>query len=240
MALGSAAVVQLAEQPLARPLAALVERRRWGVLQQVSLPPWLHVVLAFTLLDYTLYLWHVLVHRVSWLWRLHQVHHVDRDMDVSTAIRFHGAEMVASVPWRLLQIWSLGVSPLALAVWQTGTLLIVMFHHANVRLSRRTERWLSRLLVTPRLHTIHHSMIPEETNSNWSSGLALWDWLHGTRRCDIAVEDITLGVPAYQAPEDVTLGQLYAMPFTAQRPSWFLPDGRRPVRRSRPASVQSR
>jgi sterol desaturase/sphingolipid hydroxylase (fatty acid hydroxylase superfamily) len=231
LATTSAMAVQLLEQPLARPLAALVARRRWGLLQQFPLPPWLHVVLAFTLLDYTLYLWHVLVHRVSCLWRWHQVHHVDRDMDVSTALRFHGAEMVLSVPWRLAQILCLGVSPLAFSVWQTGTLLMIMFHHANVWLSDKTERWLGRILVTPRLHTIHHSMVPEETNSNWSNGLAIWDWLHGTRQDDVPTQEVTIGVPAYQQPQDVTLGKLLAMPFHTQRPSWRLPNGKQPARR---------
>jgi len=203
------------------------------LLQQLSLPPWLHVLLAFALLDYTLYLWHVLAHRVPWLWRLHQVHHVDRDMDASTAVRFHGAEIALAIPWRLGQILSLGVSPLALAVWQLGTLLMILFHHANVRLSTTTERWLSRLVVTPRLHTIHHSIVHEETSANWSSGLTVWDWLHGTLRRDVPAQEVVIGVPAYQQPRDVTLPKLLAMPFTTQRPSWQWPDGRRPTHRMR-------
>ena len=99
VAASSFLAVHLVEKPLARRLLAVVTRRRWGLLQQVSLPPWLHVLLAFALLDYTLYLWTVPVHQVPWLWRLHQVHHVDRDMDaVFTAVRFHGVEIALAIP----------------------------------------------------------------------------------------------------------------------------------------------
>jgi sterol desaturase/sphingolipid hydroxylase (fatty acid hydroxylase superfamily) len=181
----SAAAIQVAEKPVTQPLTALVERRRWGLLNRLSLPIWLEVPLAVVLLDYTLYLWHVLVHKVPWLWRFHQPHHVDLDMDASTALRFHFAEMVVSVPWRAAQVVVIGVSPLALSVWQTATLVEILFQHSNVDLPIEVERWLCRLVVTPRMHGIHHSIVPEETDSNWSSGLTLWDWLHGTLRLNV-------------------------------------------------------
>src|SRR5213082_2129478 len=90
----SATAIQIAEKPVTQLLTALVERRRWGLLKRLSLPVWLEVPLAVGLLDYTLYLWHVLVHKVPFLWRFHQPHHVDLDLDASTALRFHFAEMV--------------------------------------------------------------------------------------------------------------------------------------------------
>src|SRR5947209_1385560 len=172
----SAVAIQLAEKPVTQPLTALVERRRWGILRRSSLPVWLEVPLTVALLDYTLYLWHILVHQVPWLWRFHQPHHVDLDLDASTALRFHFAEMLLSVPWRAAQVLVLGVAPLSLSVWQTATLLEILFHHSNVELPLEVERWLCRLVVTPRMHGIHHSMVPEDTDSNWSSGLTVWDW----------------------------------------------------------------
>jgi sterol desaturase/sphingolipid hydroxylase (fatty acid hydroxylase superfamily) len=175
----SAAALQVAERPVVSPLAALVECRRWGLLQRVLLPPWVEMPLALVLLDYTLYIWHVLMHRVSWLWRFHVVHHIDLDLDTSTALRFHFGELVLSVGWRAGQVMLLGVSPVALSAWQTALFLSVLFHHANVRLPLWLERWLVRFIVTPRMHGIHHSIVQEETNANWSSGLTLWDWLHG-------------------------------------------------------------
>ncbi len=159
-----AAALQLAERPVTMPLAALVERRGWGLLQWVHLPVWLEVPLAVVLLDYTLYVWHVLTHLVPWLWRFHLVHHIDLDLDASTAVRFHFGELCISVPWRAGQILLIGVSPLALSVWQTALLLSIVFHHSNVQLPIRVERWLNRFVVTPRMHGIHHSIVREETN----------------------------------------------------------------------------
>jgi sterol desaturase/sphingolipid hydroxylase (fatty acid hydroxylase superfamily) len=226
----SAAAIQLAEKPVTTLLTRLVERRGWGLLKQLALPAWLEVPLAVALLDYTLYLWHVLVHKVPFLWRFHQPHHVDLDMDASTALRFHAAEMVLSVPWRAAQVVVIGASPLALSVWQTATLVEILFHHANVELPVTVERWLCRLIVTPRMHGIHHSVVPEETASNWSSGLTVWDWLHGTLRLNVPQEAIVGGVPAYRRPEEVTLPNVLAMPFREQRDSWRLPGDGTPSR----------
>jgi sterol desaturase/sphingolipid hydroxylase (fatty acid hydroxylase superfamily) len=226
----SAAAIQFTENPVTSRLTALVERRRWGLLKWLDLPAWLEVPLAVVLLDYTLYLWHVLTHKVPFLWSFHQPHHVDLDLDASTALRFHFGEMVLSVPWRAAQVALLGVSPLALSVWQTATLVEILFHHSNVELAVAVERWLCRLIVTPRMHGIHHSQVPEETNSNWSSGLTLWDWLHRTLRLNVPQAAITVGVPAYSDPRDVTLPKVVAMPFVEQRPSWQLPGDRTPTR----------
>jgi sterol desaturase/sphingolipid hydroxylase (fatty acid hydroxylase superfamily) len=231
----SAAALRVAEMPVVNPLSAWVEESRWGLLKLASLPLGLEVLLAVLLLDYTLYLWHILLHKVPLLWRCHQAHHVDLDMDASTALRFHFAELVASIPWRAGQVALIGVSPLALSVWQTATLLEVLFHHSNLELPVGVERWLNKLIVTPRMHGIHHSVVPEEQNANWSSGLTLWDWLHGTLRLNVPQAEITVGVPAYQHPKDVTLPKVLAMPFTPQRPAWELPEGGAPTRQPLPA-----
>ena len=223
MALGAAVSVQLAEQPLVRPLARLVEKQRLGLLKQVSLPAWVEVPLAVGLMDYTLYLWHVLTHRVPFLWRFHQAHHVDLDMDASTALRFHFGELILSVPWRALQVLTIGVCPFALSLWQTALLLEIMFHHSNVELTPETERWLARFIVTQRLHGIHHSIVEDEVNSNWSSGLTIWDRLHRTLRVDVPQEAITIGVPAFLDPEEVQLKEVIEMPFVEQRDPLFLP-----------------
>ena len=222
--------MQVLEKPVVDPLSRLVERRRWGVLKQANLPPWLESALAVLLMDYTLYLWHILTHRSRLLWRLHQVHHVDLDMDATTALRFHFAEMAASVPYRAAQVVLLGVAPRPLSIWQTLLFVSIIFHHSNLRLPLWLERRLVRFIVTPRMHGIHHSIIEEETSSNWSSGLTIWDRLHGTLRLDIPQDEITVGVPAYRDPHEVTLPRLVEMPFVEQRPAWLLLDGSKPRR----------
>jgi sterol desaturase/sphingolipid hydroxylase (fatty acid hydroxylase superfamily) len=212
----AAATVNLLERPLVQPLACVVERRRWGLLYLRRLPRPLHIALALVLLDYTLYVWHVLVHRVPWLWRFHVVHHIDLDLDASTALRFHFGELALSIPWRAAQIVGVGVTPEALTLWQNALLVSILFHHSNVKLPVGLERAVNRVFVTPRMHGIHHSIVPEETNSNWSSGLTLWDWLHGTLRLNVPQRAI--GVPAYRDPQDVTLGKSLKLPFLPQRP----------------------
>ncbi len=208
-----AAAVRAVEAPVVEPLARRVDARGLGLLPQLGLPRPLESLLAVVLLDYTLYLWHVLTHRAGWLWRFHQVHHVDLDLDASTAIRFHFGELSLSTPWRAAQVRLIGVRPDVLHLWQRLLLASIVFHHSNMRLPRRMEAVLSWLIVTPRLHGIHHSSRGEEMNSNWSSGLSIWDRLHRTFRDDVAQERIRIGVEGYDTPPDVALPRLVAMPF---------------------------
>lgn len=230
----AAVTLQLVERPMIQPLSEYVEKRRWGLLKFLKLPTPLEVGLAVILMDYTLYWWHVLMHRVPLLWRFHLPHHVDLDLDASTALRFHAGELAIATGWRAAQVTLIGVSPLSLSVWQTFLLLSVLFHHSNVRLSLELERRLNKVVVTPRMHGIHHSIVKDETNSNWSSGLTIWDRLHRTLRLNVPQQEITIGVPAYQAADDVELEEVLKMPFVEQRPTWILPGDGRPVRSALP------
>jgi sterol desaturase/sphingolipid hydroxylase (fatty acid hydroxylase superfamily) len=226
MACATGLALQMTERPATTRLTHIVEQRRWGLLKRIHLPHRLELSMGLLLLDYTLYLWHVLTHRLPAFWRFHVVHHVDVDLDVSTAVRFHVGEMVISVLWRCGQIVLLGIAPRTLSIWQVATLLSVMFHHSNLRLPIHMERWLNRVIVTPRMHGIHHSIIRDETDSNWSSGLTLWDHLHGTYRGDVPQGAVTIGVPAYRDSGSLVLPALVSMPFRHQRPTWRLSDGR--------------
>jgi sterol desaturase/sphingolipid hydroxylase (fatty acid hydroxylase superfamily) len=207
-----AVAVQLCEQPIVLPLARYVERRRWGLLQRLNVPAPLRTIVALVALDYTLYLWHIVVHRVPWLWRFHRVHHADLDLDASTAIRFHFGELIASVPWRAAQVALIGVDARTLQRWQTLTLMSVAFHHSNVRLPEHVEHRLAYLLVTPRMHGIHHSRAADEMDSNWSSGLSVWDRLHRTLRQDVPDDEIEIGVASLEDPGRVSLVRMLVEP----------------------------
>ncbi len=211
----AAVTVHLVEAPVVVPLARLATRRGWGLTARMTgrRSALARTLVTIVLLDYTLYLWHIIVHRVPWLWRFHLVHHVDLDLDATTGLRFHAGELAASVPWRAAQVVVIGATPGALALWQSLTVAAVLFHHSNTRLSDRTERWLSWVLATPRMHAIHHSVDPVQLQSNFSSGLGLWDRLHGTLRVDAAASDVIIGMPDHQDPQDVTLGRVLALPF---------------------------
>jgi sterol desaturase/sphingolipid hydroxylase (fatty acid hydroxylase superfamily) len=208
-----ALTVHLLEAPAVRPLALSVEKRRLGLLKKLNLPRPLEIIAAVVLMDYTLYLWHVLTHRVPFLWRFHAVHHVDLDLDASTALRFHFGELAVSVPYRAAQVVLLGVDAEALTWWQMFLSLLILFHHSNVRLPRRLESALSWFLVTPRMHGIHHSNEPAEANTNWSSGLACWDRIHRTFRLDVPQEQIHIGVKGIDTEERVRLPKIFAQPF---------------------------
>lgn len=222
----AAVALQLAEQPIAAPLTKLVERKKIGLLKIFRLPPILELILAVILMDYTLYVWHVLTHKIPFLWRFHAVHHVDLDLDASTALRFHFAEMIISVAWRSAQILTIGVSPVSFAAWQMFLFPSILFHHSNVRLPIELERKISRFFVTPRIHGIHHSIVKNEIDSNWSSGLTVWDFLHGTLKTDVPQNEIIIGIPTYQKSEEVTLPKILSMPFEKQKQMWQLPEAK--------------
>jgi sterol desaturase/sphingolipid hydroxylase (fatty acid hydroxylase superfamily) len=220
------AALTLVQAPLLVPVAEWARGHRIGILNWTSLPAAVETVAAVLLLDYTLWHWHWLNHRVPFLWRFHLVHHVDLDLDSSTALRFHFGEMMLSVPYRLAQVVVIGASPSAVTVWQVLLVASILFHHSNVRLPAGLERVLVRLLVTPRMHGIHHSDYENETNSNWSSLLSAWDWLHGTLLLSVPQREVAIGVPGYGDPRQVTLGRSLALPFRRQRADWKEPDGR--------------
>jgi sterol desaturase/sphingolipid hydroxylase (fatty acid hydroxylase superfamily) len=218
---GTAAVaLTLTEMPVVKKLTQTVEHKRIGLLKIVELPIWLETILAVLLLDYTFYLWHVLTHKSRFLWRFHLAHHVDLEMDASTAFRFHAGEMTISTAFRAAQILAIGVSPLAFSVWQTFMLTSVLFHHSNVRLPENIEKRVVLFYVTPRMHDIHHRAVRDKTDSNWSSGFSFWDRLHGSWRGDFDSNAEPVGVANYQEPEELTLVKVLALPFGEEKPAW--------------------
>jgi sterol desaturase/sphingolipid hydroxylase (fatty acid hydroxylase superfamily) len=123
----------------------------------------------------------------------------------------------------------IGLSPLTYSAWQIAFLLSIMFHHSDVELPLEWERRLNRFIVTPRTHGIHHSIAREETNSNWSSGLTLWDWLPGSLRLNVPQREITIGVAAWRTPDSVTLPKIIELPFKPLFPVWRLPENGEPA-----------
>jgi len=216
----TAAALSVLQAPLLVPTVQRVEKKRLGLLHRLRLKPLSRTLLGVLLLDYTLWWWHWLNHRVDLFWRFHLVHHVDRDMDASTAIRFHVGEMSLSVLYRMAQVRLLGIDGRAMSLWQSMLMISTFFHHSNLRLSPASERLLVRFLVTPRMHGIHHSDYRRETDSNWSSLFSVWDYLHGTMRLDIPQQAVTIGVPAYQTEASVTLPRIVRLPFQDRTADW--------------------
>lgn len=207
----------------------------FGFVHLIALPSPFAFVFSFLLMDLTFYYWHVANHRVPFLWRFHNVHHIDPDLDVSTALRFHFGEITLSVGFNLLQVSLIGPSAWAFAVYQLVFQAEVLFHHSNVRLPVGAERWLNKVLVTPRMHGIHHSQVRRENNSNFGTVFPWWDRLHRTLGVNIPHDQVVIGIPGYTLREDNSFWNTLLMPFRKQRDYWRRPDGTLVVRQDLPA-----
>jgi len=196
------------------PAQRLAERHRLGLLRAVRLPRVVRFVLGFLLLDYTLFLWHWLNHRSASLWRFHAVHHIDRDLDATTGIRFHFGELALAAGLRAAQILIIGADRATLRAWQRLLFVSVLFHHSNLDLPEPLERALVTVLATPRMHGIHHSERDAELHTNFASLLSWWDHLHGTFRFDVPQQAITTGVAGFDDTADVSLERSLALPFS--------------------------
>ena len=204
-------------------LTQFAAKHRVGLLHRVQLPEPVRVLAELLILDYAAYSWHRLLH-APLLWRFHRVHHNDLDMDLSTGWRFHAGEMLASIPYRGGVPALLGVRASTLLIYEAVFEACTAFHHSNAGLPIAIERQLAPLVVTPRVHGIHHSVVHRETQSNFGVVLTLWDRLHRTMRFNVPQQDITIGVPAYADPAEQRLKHLLLMPLDPLRP-WARPDG---------------
>ena len=220
----------LTVRPAALGLAFWLQAHSFGLLQLLALPFWARMALGVLWLDLTFYYWHRLNHLRPWLWRFHNVHHVDPDLDVSTSFRFHFGEVLYSTPFRVLQVGLLGVSPATYLLYEFLFNCATMFQHSNVRLPLILERLANKVFVTPRMHGIHHSAMGPETNSNYSVVFSCWDRLNRSLRLNVPQAAVVIGVPGYLRPEDNRVFHLVTLPLVKQRPYWRFPSGKTPRR----------
>ena len=211
--------------PVALATAGWSSTEPFGLLFLFRLPPLAHAVFGFLLLDLAFYYWHFLNHRIRFLWRFHNVHHIDPDLDITTAVRFHFGEIFLSTGFRIVQVAVIGVSVGTYFLYEFAFQANTLLQHSNVRLPIALERILNKILVTPRMHGIHHSTVMVETNSDYSSVFSWWDRMHGTLRLNVPQSRITIGIPAYLDPKDNTIWNCLRLPFCKQRDYWRFPDG---------------
>lgn len=208
-------VVRLAFPVLAVGVAGLAEARGWGLFHGLHTPFWLAGIASLLLLDGVIYGQHVLFHKAPLLWRLHRMHHSDLDFDVTTALRFHPLEIVLSMLIKLGVVAALGAPPVAVMLFEVILNATAMFNHGNIRLPERLDRLLRWVLVTPDMHRIHHSIHPEETNSNFGFNLPWWDRLFGTYRDQPRDGHIgmTIGLESFRDRRATGLVNLLLQPF---------------------------
>jgi len=212
-------------RPAAQATLHWANAKPFGLIHLVPLPTPLAFVISFLLMDLAFYYWHIANHRIPFLWRFHNVHHIDPDLDVSTGFRFHFGEVTMSVVFRVVQVSLIGLSGWAFAVYELVFQANTLFHHSNLRLPIRFERMLNKVLVTPRMHGIHHSQVQRENNSNYGVVFPLWDLLHRTLGLNIPQAEIAIGIAGYSLRDDNELRNALLMPFRKQRDYWRRPDG---------------
>lgn len=205
---------------LAFPLAAVgaaafAGERGWGLFNVVAAPAWLAVLASVIVLDLAIYAQHVAFHKIPPLWRLHRVHHSDVDIDVTTGLRFHPLEIVISMALKAGLVVALGAPVLAVIVFEVVLNATAMFNHANVYLPRRLDRVLRRLIVTPDMHRVHHSIHRDETDSNYGFNLSLWDHLFATYRAQPrdGHRRMRIGLDVFRERGERALHRLLIQPF---------------------------
>ena len=188
------------------------ELRRFGFLHALGAGPALNAAVTVVALDGVTYAWHRAYHGVPVMWRMHRVHHSDRDLDVTTSGRFHLSEMILSALFRLGVIAALGASVASVLIFEIVFGLFNQLEHANLRLPGRLDAWLRAVVVTPDMHRIHHFQDAARTNSNYATIFSWWDRLFGTYVIGPDQRSAPIGLPEYARAEDVAFGKVLAMP----------------------------
>jgi sterol desaturase/sphingolipid hydroxylase (fatty acid hydroxylase superfamily) len=196
-------------------LALTGAMRNWGLLNNLRVPPWIAIAVSVILLDLIIYLQHVMFHAVPVLWRVHRMHHTDLDFDVTTGARFHPIEIALSALVKIAAVVVLGIPALGVLIFEVLLNTTSMFNHGNVGIPVGFDRYLRWVMVTPDMHRVHHSILVDETNSNFGFNLPWWDWLLGTYRDQPAVghEAMTIGIEQFRDARELWLDRMLLQPF---------------------------
>ncbi len=207
-------VAVIAASGLAMGAAAWSQQRGIGLLNWVEIPALWASTIGVVLLDFGIYAQHWLSHKVPLFWRLHKVHHTDLELDVTSALRFHPAEIVLSMGFKMLLVLMLGVSPAAVLLFEILLNATALFNHANVYIPLALDRVLRCFLVTPDMHRVHHSCYQPETDSNYGSCLSCWDRILRTYQAQPAGghESMVLGLETHRDPQQLGLWRLLPLP----------------------------
>lgn len=207
-------VLRLSFPILAVGLAVIAQDRGWGLFNVIEAPGWVAVLVSIVVLDLVIYLQHVMFHAVPALWRLHRMHHADLEFDVTTGLRFHPVEILLSMLIKLTVVMALGPPAVAVLMFEVLLNATAMFNHSNIRLPMLVDRFLRLIVVTPDMHRVHHSTIPEETNSNFGFNLPWWDRLLGTYRAQPKAghAGMTIGIEQFRTTRDLWLDRMLVQP----------------------------
>ena len=206
----------LIAQPLVAVGAAMVaEANGWGLFNLVALPGWFEILAAVVILDFAVWLQHVASHKIPVLWRLHRMHHADVDIDCTTGLRFHPAEIGLSMLYKVVWVLLLGPAAVAVVIFEVILNAGAVFNHANVALPRWLDTGLRLAIVTPDMHRVHHSIVRREHDSNYGFNLSIWDRIFGTYtdQPEHGHTGMTIGLSDYQEPGPTRIGWSLVLPF---------------------------
>jgi sterol desaturase/sphingolipid hydroxylase (fatty acid hydroxylase superfamily) len=194
--------------------------RGWGLFDLAGLAFPLAVVLGFVILDLVIYGQHVVFHKVPVLWRLHRMHHADLDVDVTTGVRFHPFEILISLVVKITAVIGFGIPAVAVLLFEVVLNATAMFNHANVSIPAALDRVLRLVVVTPDMHRVHHSILRNETDSNFGFNLPWWDRLFGTYRAapEAGHQGMIIGLPIFRDPRELRVDRLLTQPFRDDSP----------------------
>lgn len=209
------ALARLLLPAVALGAAFLAEDNGWGLLHRFPVPESAAFVVSFLGLDLAIYAQHVAFHHVPLLWRFHCMHHVDLDMDVTTALRFHPVEILASLLIKAGVVMALGADPLTVILFEIVLNASALFNHGNVRVPGPVDAGLRMVIVTPDMHRVHHSTTRSETDSNFGFFLSVWDRVFGTYTVQPARghDAMEIGQPSHRDPRQLTVSALLILPF---------------------------
>ena len=197
-------------------VAVMASENQWGLFNLIDMPIWFAVLASIVIMDFVIYLQHVMVHAVPLLWRLHRVHHADLDYDVTTGARFHTLEIILSMLIKFAVIVLLGPPVVAVIIFEVLLNAMAMFNHGNVGLPKMLDNFLRWFVVTPDMHRVHHSIEDDETNSNFGFNLSWWDRLFGTYREQPRAghTEMKIGIHNYKDPKQCSwISGMLVMPF---------------------------
>ncbi len=209
-------LMALVAKPLVGVGAAFyAQSQGWGLFNMTDWSIWLEILVAIIILDFLIWFQHLIFHKVPILWRLHQVHHADVDIDVTTGTRFHPIEIIVSMMWKVLWVIVLGIDPLAVVIFEVILNGCAMFNHANVALPKRLDQILRLVIVTPDMHRVHHSIIRREHDSNYGFNLSIWDRLFRTYNAQPEAGHLkmTIGLKPYQSDDPTRFLWSLKLPF---------------------------
>ncbi len=208
-------VVKLVFPAAAVGTAFVGELNAWGLFNMLQVPGLLAGMMSFVLLDLTIYTQHFLFHKVSLFWRVHRMHHTDLDIDVTTGARFHPIEIVVSMVIKISVVVNLGAPAWSVLLFEILLNATSMFNHSNIRIPIVVDGFLRKIVVTPDMHRVHHSVIIEETNSNFGFNFAWWDRLFRTYRDQPSQghDAMVIGLANFRDLKYLTLPWMLSVPF---------------------------